>query len=374
MTVEELLQDPIFTLPKNWRDSSEPSYYHFVTRTLGQYFELVKRLEPIVIDHRTEYVGRLGVLPYAELVCKAVRQLNIGITRALQAYIDKGSPSIAMAELAKNLVLTEVEQLYAPASHLSLHILREQETLYRLRADNLPLQPREMFHIPYEKSYLVAPQRFSIAGQPCIYAASSVNLAFKEIRATSFGLTLHAVKLRVNPVSKYAPVVLVDLRNRVEEVRATYLGKPHRYDGQLIKFLVTWPLIMAASIPTEPKETFHAEYIIPHLMLEWIRSHQPENAPRLDGIAFSSSRVSLTDPDYLNAYNVVIPVHHWEKKGLCPVRTSQLLISAPVTRAMLPVALPANTPDREVTHQVQLALEPLELHELAPENEPTPAQ
>lgn len=368
MTVEELLQHPIFTLPKDWRDSTDADYYHFVNTTIGSYLDLLQSLEPIVIDNRAEYQGPLGTISNKEIVFKAVRELRIGIIQSLQAHSNQGSPSKAIAKLARHIDLPAKHQLYSPAVHLSRLILRANTLLYRLRHADLPLHAREMFHIPYEKRYLVTPQRFSIAGQPCIYAASSVYLAFKEIRAATFGLTLHAVKLRSNVASQFAPVVLIDLRNRVEEMRARYLGRPHRYDGELIKFLVTWPLIMATSIPTRPTDSFHEEYVIPHLILEWVRSHQ-HNAVRVDGIAFSSSRVAHDDPAYLNAYNVVIPVHHWENEGLCPVRTSQFQISAPITRAMLPDEMTANMPAEKVAGLLQQALQEQDFMELHPTKE-----
>ncbi|TGE25210.1 hypothetical protein E5K00_08445 [Hymenobacter aquaticus] len=368
MTVEELLKNYIFDLPKDWRDSNDGDYYHFVLHTLNAYVALLKKLGPIVIDHRTEYIGPLGTLPNTELVQKAVHEVRLGIIRALQALANQGSPGNALAIMAKHFDLPRRKQLYSPAVHLSRVFLSGNTLLYRLRKDDMPLQARQMLHIPYELRSLVTSQRFSIAGQPCIYAASSVYLAYKEIRATSYGLSLHAVKLRANVESDYAPVTLVDLRNRVQGVRKKYLGRPNYYDGDLIKFLVTWPLVMATSVPKNPKDNFHAEYQIPHLFLEWVRSSQPKNSPRLDGLMFSSSLESPSDPNYLNAYNVVIPVHHWDDEGLCRVRTSQLQVSSPITRAMLTVETSASTPPEEIADLVQQALQHQEFQTLSPKS------
>ena len=374
MTIQELIQNPIFDLPKDWRGSADGDYYHFVLRTMKAYMALLNKLEPIVIDQRTEYRGSLGVLPNTELVQKAVREVRLGIIRALQALSNQGSPSLALDRLAKHLDLPRSKQLYSPAVHLSRLFLHGSTVLYRLRGSDLPLDARGMFHIPYELRSRVTPQRFSIAGQPCIYAATSVYLAYKEIRAEAYGLSLHASKLCADDTSKYAPVVLVDLRNRVQEVRKQYLDRPDRYDGQLLKFLVTWPLVMATSVPIEPADNFHEEYVIPHLFLEWVRSRQPKGSPRLDGILFSSSLESPSDPNYLNAYNVVIPVHHWDNQGLCNVRTSQLKISAPVTRAMLPFETLATTSPEEVANLVQQALEDQEFLTLSPTPPPSGAE
>ena len=38
----------------------------------------------------------------------------------------------------------------------------------------------DLFHIPYSERYLVKNERFSISGQPCLYLATSLNIAWKE--------------------------------------------------------------------------------------------------------------------------------------------------------------------------------------------------
>ena len=36
MTVDELLRHPILDLPHNWRDTQEPSYYHYIIGVLSE--------------------------------------------------------------------------------------------------------------------------------------------------------------------------------------------------------------------------------------------------------------------------------------------------------------------------------------------------
>lgn len=78
-------------------------------------------------------------------------------------------------------------------------------------------------------------------------------------------------------------VVYLDLTN------TRYLGK---YDQQatnakLIADVFMWPLIAACSIKVKHREdSFKPEYIVPQLLLQWIRNNQ-----EIDGIRFSSTHI-----------------------------------------------------------------------------------
>ena len=58
---------------------------------------------------------------------------------------------------------------------------------YRLRVftDSAFTKREDIFHIPFKRRTLVAPQRFSIAGFPCLYLANSVYTDRKSTRLNS---------------------------------------------------------------------------------------------------------------------------------------------------------------------------------------------
>ena len=360
MTVNDLLQHPILDIPKDWRDEGRESYYQHVLHTIREYTSLVNQLDEFKVDGRTMYMGQLSNTAFIQ---HPVRSINQALTHAIQRYFNQGSPSVAYGKFAEFFAPSAKGPEYAllsPDSFLSSKILRQEDVLYRLRLekDYIP-DAAGMFHIPFDRRYLVGNQRFSISGYPCLYAASSVYLAYQELRRPDWTSSLYAAKLRAIP-NDISPLVLLDLRNHVSKMREKHVGRPHSYDGPLLKFFATWPLVMATSVPIRDTDRFHEEYVIPQLVLEWVNNtvRGPGNDKFFHGIAFSSSRLSPSDPAYAEAYNVVIPAHSSSPRGLCGVRTQQIQVSAPITVADL--ALPVLGQAGAVTDQAQLIQEALQ--------------
>ena len=57
------------------------------------------------------------------------------------------------------------------------------EDYYRIREigkQPFRLERKELFHIPYNKNYLVGTERYSMPGYPCLYLASQAELAWYE--------------------------------------------------------------------------------------------------------------------------------------------------------------------------------------------------
>lgn len=123
-------------------------------------------------------MGSLGmptlVPPYsnADLVRITARSLCIGIVRTLVTYA-KGSPTDAALALRKGMEPRDQARLVYPALNISTCSLRNQE-FYRLRSATYEVtNPQGLFHLPFELRHHIRPYRYSIAGYPSLYAASS---------------------------------------------------------------------------------------------------------------------------------------------------------------------------------------------------------
>jgi len=372
MTVNELLQHPILDIPKDWRNEGRESYYQHVLETIREYTALVNQLDDFEVDGRTLYMGQL---PNTAFIQHPVRSINQALIHAIQRYFNQGSPSEAYRKFAEFFAQSTKGQEYAmlsPDSFLSSKTLRERDVLYRLRLESAYAPDAAgLFHIPFDRRYLVGNQRFSISGYPCLYAASSVYLAYQELRKPGWIPSLYAAKLRAIP-NEIGQIVLLDLRNHVNEMRQKHLDKPQSYDGQLMKFFATWPLVMATSVPVQDSDRFHEEYVIPQLVLEWVNNtRRGAGGDRFfSGIAFSSSRVSPADPAYATAFNVVIPVHSSTPRGLCAVRTKQIQVSSPITlEDLAPSALSTASNDTEYAQLIQEALQGKDFETIRPYRE-----
>lgn len=354
MTAHELIHHEIFDLPLKWngfrrtdsigRERECSAYHQFIAWRLSEYNFLLNNLDELRIGGSP---GLATLVPYrsnADIVRETVLNLSRGIHSTLREYAN-GSPSKAYRHLSMALEPVGVAVLTG-LNRLSTCSIGD-ETLYRLReADYAVTNPQGLFHLPFELRHLVKSNRFSIAGYPTLYASTSALLALKELHLDEWPQNLFASRLRVfaDPIK---PVRLLDLRNRIEEFRSRYARPRDSYSGELMQFLVTWPLIMATSVPVGHQASrdekgclrpigFHAEYVLPQLVLEWVFNSRNNNTPfKVSGIAYSSSRVSLREESYVNTFNIAVPAEAPALKGYCTVRTRQFGVSIPVSIAQL---------------------------------------
>ena len=148
-----------------------------------------------------------------------------------------------------------------------------EEEFYRIRIiDNKSglIKANGMFHIPFEKRYLVSPQRFSINGFPCLYAGDSILVSWLEMGEPNLE-NFCVSRLELN--NKDNDIIL-DLRwpsfsNLMQEINDDENKDKPDYVLNLIEAcLINWPLIIACSLKVQhPQAPFKPEYVIPQLVL-----------------------------------------------------------------------------------------------------------
>lgn len=153
------------------------------------------------------------------------------------------------------------DELYDELSHLVYKVSPELN-LYRARISNDVLYDRkEMFHIPFSKRYLVDKYRFSIAGYPCLYLASSSYVCWLELnRPNIANMWLSLFKttesLRVLDLAFDLKILLEQLSK--EDINIDVFKRK----------LKLYPIVLASCFRTKyPQGKFHEEYIIPVLLL-----------------------------------------------------------------------------------------------------------
>lgn len=373
MNVLELLGHELFNLPAQWvgfrytdsigRERICRNYHDFIVHQLGQYQQLLAELDDILVDDSPGLVIRTPFVSNALEVKRAVHVLCIGIIHALKHYAD-GSPSRAYEHLAAALGATSllvdnqpVALLHPPAHYFETRLDEGNQAFYRLRRSDEPItDPRELFHLPFDKRWKTRGYRFSIAGYPSLYAATTPWLALRELQLTAWPADMYAVRLRaIPPTAPDLPVREVrffDLRNLIARLRARY-AQPGPYASDAMRFLVRWPLVMATSIPTAhgaaDNPGFHEEYVLPQLLLEWVNNVRGQRH-KITGIMYSSARVGPDEAAYQGAYNIVVPAEQTGPTGLCPVRIRQFEISTPVAVGEL---LPPPSADQSVAEVAQ---------------------
>lgn len=287
MTFEELLNDDIFQLPSNQKKKED--FKTFITGKLNSFMEKVNSLENGPIHPLKRYIN-------TDFVKEVQKIITGSLIQCINEYYN-GKPADAYTKFS--LVLkNQVKDLH---EILNIKKYKPNESFFRMRLSdtNRPYTKREMFHIPFELRNKVTTQRFSIPGFPSLYLGRTVYICWEELGRPNID-KVQAIRLQND-----SSIKLLDL---------TPPEKDCHDINELYRFFMTFPLIMCCSVKVkDTTDTFKPEYIIPQILLQWIR-----NNDNLDGIQYKSTHISATAyKENSELINIVIPVKTNSDKGIC---------------------------------------------------------
>lgn len=230
------------------------------------------------------------------------------LLKVIEVYLD-GKPAAAFEEF-KNIINTFGRE------HLKIGTFAASEEFYRIRinSSNYLFPSAEMFHIPFEFRGIINTQRYSIPGFPCLYLGRTIYGCWEEMRRPNIN-EFQAVRLVNTKEIRYLDLVPCLPTNDLKEEHYMYL--------------MTWPLIACCSVKVQrDNDPFKPEYIIPQLLLQWVRE---ENI--VDGIRYNSTHAQAQYNNNLTGdfSNLAIPVKKVQSTGHCPELKSMFLISPPVS-------------------------------------------
>lgn len=219
--------------------------------------------------------------------------------------------------------------------------------LYRITcaSENIPYGRSRIFHTPYYLRSKVSTSRYSIAGFPSLYLGTSLELCYEEIPHNPHEQFALASRFQLERNFEYnnTEIKVIELaikpqdflfqQNRVDNFRNTRTIPTHVLSRVDVReaYLLWYPLIAACSfIRANKKDPFAAEYIIPQLLMQWVRteigtSKQEHN--RLVGIRyFSCASVKASDM----GFNYVFPASGEQTKAsFCPILSSAFKLTKP---------------------------------------------
>lgn len=181
---------------------------------------------------------------------------------------------------------------------------------YRMRkASNYDrFEDKEMFHIPFEKNYLIKNERFSISGFPSFYLGKSVYVCWEEMGRPDFDQANVAV------FTNHDDCTVIDLCMPMQS-------------KDTIDSLFTLPMILCSSLPVvHPEQDFKPEYIIPQLLIQCLVRYNKESGKTIDGIKYDSihkynrkSFYNYHEKGLASIYeNYVFPAKQVNDEGHCP--------------------------------------------------------
>ncbi|QZT36569.1 hypothetical protein K5X82_15145 [Halosquirtibacter xylanolyticus] len=179
---------------------------------------------------------------------------------------------------------------------LSLSHFKSYRLRNKLRPNDIINHPKDLFHIPFGIRRITKSYRYSIPGFPCLYLGSSPEISFKEIGESMkdlFGIVFESKK-------------------NLTFFNIDFSEVPYSIDIEKLYIkIVSWPLIAACSIKMNDSHKsyeFKPEYIIPQLLLQYIRQQeiglytqtQDINLDYIKDLIHLLKKNISSSPDYIN--------------------------------------------------------------------------
>ena len=156
-------------------------------------------------------------------------------------------------------------------------------------SDNRKYDRTRVFHTPYNLRSMVSTSRYSIAGFPSLYLGTSIDLCREEVRLNPYdkfeiaslfklerdwyasGVEINVIELALKPQDFINENINEDNSNRITNRR--FLNHFLRSNIVQSSYVLWYPLIASCSyIRVNKINPFAVEYIIPQLLMQWVRT------------------------------------------------------------------------------------------------------
>lgn len=199
-----------------------------------------------------------------------------------------------------------------------------------------------VFHIPFDLRSKVSSSRYSIAGFPSLYLGTNLTLCCEEINyehnkgfalASRFnaGENVYSPRIRIIDLSiKPSDLYLNNSEDKSNNINAVFSKcSDTEKDNFRTNYLLWYPLIAVCSyVHSKKEDPFAAEYIVPQLLMQWIRKNKRYTNEILGIKYFSCASKKAADM----GYNYVFPVlkqDFWNKQRYCPILSQAFRLTKP---------------------------------------------
>lgn len=327
-TFKSVLNDKELYLPIRWNGSD-------FAATLDNLFNhYIKQIELLSSERGHLYNPIRANVKDIKRVCGL-------LTKAVTHYLN-GFPSKAYTsfERAMKLLMNKPLKIYQKSVMEQFEIpgdrYRKDDDLKLFRVvsvdDNKPYSRIRVFHTPYSLRSKVSTSRYSIAGYPSLYLGTSLALCCEEIHMNPHQNFALASMFKLERTIEYTNtnIRVIELGVKPQDfLELNYSNDSHdrRISQNLLKdsdirsaYLLWYPLIASCSyIRTNKNDPFAAEYIIPQLLMQWVRNeigiNKGDEYDQLVGIRyFSCASVKASEM----GFNYVFPTSGQQKSAELP--------------------------------------------------------
>ena len=308
---KDMLNDKTLFLPHSW----DGVYFNNALEELFGYY--IMQLKDLALKEKNASLESC-IRPIEEVCRLLIRSVN----HYLNGFPSRAYDTFEDAMELLNMHPLKIYQKSATEYFKDYH--SDPLNLFRaVRVEKFARYDRSrVFHTPYNLRSKVSTCRYSIAGCPSLYLGTSLKLCCEEIHAKPFkefvlasnfklerrfeanNINIRVIELGLKP-QDFIENLAENQRNRRQINYSLLESRAVRKS-----YLFWYPLIAACSfIRKNKKDPFAAEYIIPQLLMQWVRCEIEKgnrNNDELIGIRyFSCASAPASDM----GFNYVFPTN-----------------------------------------------------------------
>lgn len=322
-------------------------YEHYLEDMAHEYNNIIKRYNKIVSYEKMKYFCRIRI--NCHLIIKAVKEYLRGLPADAYHYID-----ILMREMINDPII----DFYKKRTWIGDFNGNDSLKLYRVvSVDENTKQPRKrIFHPPYDMRSRISTNRYSIAGFPSLYLGTSVELCMEEMHNNPYEknaicsrfevtknlmcdeIVINVLELAIKP-QDFIKVENENQDNDREQNKFNFINKRKERLNWISDYyvretyLLWYPLIAACSfIRAFRKAPFAPEYIVPQLLMQWLRKYNSNNGKPNEflGLRYFSC-YSEKSSDL--GFNYVFPtsgIPHDKDSNYCMILGHSFILTKPI--------------------------------------------
>lgn len=299
------------------------------------------------------YINKLKLITDNESSLNEIEKVCAYIVKSVDYYLDGfPSKSYSVFKNAIYLLMRTPLKIYQKSifEQFEYHNKFYNDKLNLFRAvnvnDNIQYGRTRVFHTPYNLRSKISTNRYSIAGYPSLYLSTSLDLCCEEIHTNpKVNLTL-ASRFKIERSIEYNDTVVEVIELALKPQDFIFSAQNREQNRRVFDeitlsneyvrntYLLWYPLIAACSyIRINKNDPFAVEYIIPQLLMQWVRevvAHKEDGYDKLVGIRyFSCASVKASDM----GFNYVFPVSGQQysyEYPYCPVLMKAFRLTTPL--------------------------------------------
>lgn len=272
-----------------------------------------------------ERINRLDEV-YSSFVAKGLSKVQKETLDNLDFFwsVIKESYKLHQEGLSAEATNLFYDKIFCNDSFIDKFELAKQSRLFRIRRAEYGglFSKEEMFHIPFEKRYLVSNERFSVNGIPSLYLSESTYICWEEMGNPNFDTCNTSMFINNKALS------VINLTPIMEDFDV----------NKILKYPLAYVCSLGVNHPGYP---FKEEYVIPQILMQCLLIYNKTNPDTsVVGIRYLSNKAYKERPLFpLNEkeglkryYNYAFPAYGpYDNYGLSEKLKSLFLWSAPDT-------------------------------------------